>query len=117
VGNGVLGNPPSRREAMSIKKQYLKTRPECKVKFRLTRDQAGGASEVRLLGDFNGWNRNAEPMNRLKSGDFTTILYLDLDQSYEFRYLTGDGAWLNDTEADGSATTPYPEAANSVIMT
>ena len=102
---------------MSIKKQYLKTRPECKVKFRVTRDQAGAASEVRLLGDFNGWDHNAAPMKRLKSGDFTTILYLDPDQSYEFRYLTGDGTWLNDAEADGSATTPYPEAANSVIMT
>ncbi|MGC9468317.1 MAG: isoamylase early set domain-containing protein [Anaerolineae bacterium] len=102
---------------MTIKKQFLKSRPECKVKFRVTKDRAGGAQNVHLVGDFNDWDTEATPMKALKSGDFTTTLGLDLDQEYEFRYLLDGKRWLNDQTADKLVPTPYPNVQNSVIVT
>ena len=36
---------------MSIKKRYLKTKPICKVTFRLSKKAAKGAEKVYLVGD------------------------------------------------------------------
>ena len=38
---------------MSLKKQYLKTKPACKVTFRLNANEAGEAATAKLVGDFN----------------------------------------------------------------
>ncbi|MGC9520827.1 MAG: isoamylase early set domain-containing protein [Anaerolineae bacterium] len=102
---------------MSIKKQFLKSRPECKVKLRVTKEQAKGADTIHVVGDFNDWDTTATPMKQLKSGDFTTILYLDLDKDYEFRYMVNGETWMNEPEADRQAETPYPGVMNSVIST
>jgi 1,4-alpha-glucan branching enzyme len=86
---------------MSIKKQYLKSRPVCKVTFRVNKDAANSAKKIFLVGEFNQWDDKATPMNRLKSGDFTKTVELDTETSeYQFRYLTGNGKWENDWEAD-----------------
>lgn len=102
---------------MSIKKQFLKSRPECKVKFRVEKDVAGDAEAIHLVGDFNDWDETATPMDNLKSGDFTTTLYLDLDQRYEFRYLTDEGTWMTDSEADDTVPTQFAGETNSVVET
>ena len=102
---------------MTITKQFLKSRPECKVKFRVPKEQAGDAESIHLVGDFNDWDTEATPMDQLKSGDFTTTLYLEPNQACQFRYLVDDEQWLNDQEADQLAPTPYPGVQNSVILT
>ena len=102
---------------MSVQKQYLKSKPKCKVKFRVSRAEVGSVDAVSLVGSFNNWDRSATPMSALKSGDFTATLYLDLDQSYEFRYLLDGAVWVSDENADGLIPTPYPEALNSVVST
>lgn len=86
---------------MSIKKQYLKTRPVCKVTFRVNKDEAESADKIYLVGEFNQWDVKATPMKRLKSGDFTKTVELDTGRpEYQFRYLTDKGTWENDWEAD-----------------
>jgi 1,4-alpha-glucan branching enzyme len=102
---------------MSIQKQFLKSRRECKVKFRLPKDQVRNGSAVHLVGDFNNWNPSATPMDQLKSGDYCTVLYLDPDQTYQFRYLVDGDEWITDVEADRVVPAPYPDAQNSVIVT
>ena len=102
---------------MSINKQFLKSRPECKVKFRVSNEKAGDAQSITLVGDFNDWDPTATPMDRLKSGDFTATLYLDLDRNYEFRYLADGETWMNDSQADGAVATEFPGEMNSVIDT
>lgn len=102
---------------MSIQKQFLKSRPECKVKFRVPKERADGAERVSLVGDFNNWDASATPMDELKSGDYTAVLYLDPDQTYEFRYLVDGAHWINDEDAEQLVTTPYPDAQNSVVTT
>jgi 1,4-alpha-glucan branching enzyme len=102
---------------MSLKKQFLKSRPVCKVTFRLTKKEAGDAETVHLVGDFNDWDTTAMPMQSLKSGDFKTTLDLGLDAEYEFRYLIDEEEWANDADADKLVDTPYPDVKNSVIVT
>ena len=86
---------------MSIKKQFLKTKPVCKVTFRFDKKAAKTAKKVYLVGDFNKWKPKKTPMKRLKSGDFTVTVELDTKQpEYQFRYLNDQGIWENDWEAD-----------------
>ena len=44
---------------MSVKKKFLKSKPICKVSFRLPKEEAGGAETVHLVGDFNDWDSSA----------------------------------------------------------
>ena len=55
-----------------IKKIYLKSRNACKVTFKVFKEAVPDANQVCLVGDFNEWNILANPMKRLKKGDFTT---------------------------------------------
>ena len=59
---------------MSFKKQFLKSKPVCKVSFLLDAAEASGAKTVQLLGDFNNLDKSSEPMTALKTNDFTATL-------------------------------------------
>lgn len=89
---------------MSLKKQVLKSRPVCKVTFRVSKEAADGAKTIYVVGDFNHWDETASPLKRLKSGEFTTMLELDTTRDeYQFRYLYDGENWENEWEADGYA--------------
>ncbi len=100
---------------MSIKKTYLKSRPVCKVNFKLDADHTGNASESYLAGSFNGWDTNTHPMKKLKNGSFSLELELASGQDYLFRYYLADGTWLSEQEADGVSHCEHTGAANSVL--
>lgn len=100
---------------MSIKKQYLKSRPVCKVTFRLPKEIASEAEEVNLVGDFNNWEKNTTPMQALKDGTFKATVEVEPDREYQFRYLIDNSKWENDSEADKYVPTPYGDGDNSVI--
>ncbi len=99
---------------MSLSKRYLKTKPVCKVTFRIDADAAGATKEARLVGDFNDWNPEATPMKRLKTGGFTATLDLDAGKDYEFRYLMNGVAWENDWGADAYVPTAFG-SENSLV--
>lgn len=101
---------------MSLKKQYLKTRPVSKVTFRLPREAAGEARKVHLVGEFNDWDPKATPMTRLKGGDFKVTLDLETGREYRFRYLIGDTVWENDWTADKYVPCGFPGEENSVVV-
>ena len=100
---------------MSFKKQYLKTKPICKVTFKLTKEEAQNAVSVRLIGDFNDWNTSVAPMKKLKNGGFTATMDLPKNNEYQFRYLLNDKEWENDWAADQYVTSPVSLEDNSVI--
>ncbi len=102
---------------MSIQKRYLKSRPVCKVTFRLENSLKAGADKVEILGDFNGWTTGATAMDQLKDGSYKAIIELEPQREYAFRYLIDDEIWENDGEADKYVPTPYGDAENSVIVT
>ncbi len=96
---------------MAIKKQFLKSKPICKVTFVVPEKEANAVS---LVGDWNSWNTEVEPLKKLKNGTFKGTVDLKKDQSYEFRYLV-DGQWKNDEQADGFAWNEYAADENSVL--
>lgn len=104
---------------MSLNKQFLKSKPVCKVKFRLEGQETNGCEEFFVVGDFNEWNEKACPMNRLKDGSFSATLDLETGREYRFRYLgicTESGAvWCNEPQADRHEYCSYASADNSVI--
>lgn len=101
---------------MSFKKQFLKSKPVCKVSFRLDATEATEAKIVQLLGDFNNWDKSIEPMTALKTNDFTATLELETGKTYQFRYLINGLVWKNDSQADYFAANSFGEE-NSVVST
>ena len=96
---------------MAITKQYLKSKPICKVTFTVP---AEDAAEVKVVGSFNEWDAAATPLKKLKNGSFKGTVNLDKDQSYEFRYLV-DETYTNDDQADSFAWNDYAAAENGVL--
>lgn len=100
---------------MSIKKQFLKSKPVCKVSFKLTKAEANSASKVYLVGDFNNWNEKADELNKLKDGSFSSSLELETGRDYQFRYLADGKSWFNDNEADRYEASGHGDAQNGVL--
>ena len=98
---------------MAIKKQYLKSKPVCKVTFSVPAEEA---KSVVVVGNFNDWNaKKATKLKKLKNGTFKATVDLEKDNSYEFRYLVDGKSYLNDDQADSYAWNDYAGAENSVI--
>ena len=102
--------------SVGIKKEYLKSRNVCKVTFRLPKVAAPKAKTVCIVGEFNNWGIYANPMKRLRSGEFTITLELEPGREYQFRYLIDEHTWENDWNADKYVTSPYGDSDNSVVV-
>lgn len=98
-----------------LKKQYLKNKPLCKVTFSLPIDAAPDAIEVKLLGDFNGWNPAQGIVMHRNDAAYTTVLELETGRQYAFRYLIDNSMWENDWEADEYVPTPFG-VYNSIVI-
>ncbi len=88
-----------------LKKSYSKTGNRCRVTFKLP--AAVDADKVMLVGEFNEWSAEANPMKKLKDGSFSATISLPAGQSYRFRYLLDGKRWENDWEADGYPTNEH----------
>ena len=100
---------------MSLKKQYLKTKPVCKVTFTLPRDMTRSASRVSLVGEFNDWNHLSTPMKAQKDASFAVTVNLPRDREYQFRYLLDGALWENDDSADRYVRTEFGDCDNSIV--
>ncbi|WP_204346919.1 isoamylase early set domain-containing protein [Psychroserpens algicola] len=97
---------------MAIKKQYLKSKPVCKVTFSVPAEEA---NKVAVVGTFNEWNeKKAVKLKKLKNGTFKGTVDLEKDNSYEFRYVV-DGQWVNDDQADAYAWSDFAATENGVL--
>jgi 1,4-alpha-glucan branching enzyme len=96
---------------MGVKKQFLKSKPVCKVTFTIV---AKEANNVAVVGSFNDWNTQSSPLKKLKNGSFKGTIDLEANASHEFKYLI-DGVFVNDAEADGYAWNDYAGGENSLI--
>jgi hypothetical protein len=83
---------------MSLSKRYLKSKPLCKVTFKLPKEAAPVSGSVFLVGDFNA------------------TLDLPTGSSFQFRYLRDDGSWENDWQADSYVPNPFGDGENSVVQ-
>lgn len=96
---------------MAIKKQFVKTKPVCKVTFSV---EAKEAATVAVIGDFNNWDPKEGELSKLKSGTFKATFEIAKDNSYEFKYVI-DGAFVNDDTADSYKWNDFAGAENSVL--
>jgi 1,4-alpha-glucan branching enzyme len=100
---------------MSIKKQFLKSKPVCKVSFKVSKELANGASKVNIAGNFNNWNESSDELNALKDGSFSLSLDFETGHDYEFRYLLDGNLWVNDEAADRYQDNGF-NSQNSVVV-
>jgi 1,4-alpha-glucan branching enzyme len=106
-----LSHKSKNERVMSIKKQFIKTKPVCKVTFSV---EAKEASSVSVVGDFNNWDVTTGALSKLKNGTFKGAYDLNKDASYEFKYVI-DGAFVNEPEADSFKWNDFAGAENSVL--
>jgi len=57
-----------------------------------------GANNIHLVGDFNNWNINSNPMDKKNTGEFSTAIELEPGK-YRYKYLV-DNKWHNDSSSD-----------------
>lgn len=110
------GKPVGRAEPLGIKKQYLKTKPVCRVTFKLPKQAAPAAQDVKILGEFNNWDKSVAQMKRLRNGDFSVTLELPRGRDYRFRYLIDGTIWENDWRADRYVPNPYGGDDSVVVV-
>jgi predicted flap endonuclease-1-like 5' DNA nuclease len=87
-----------------------------KVSFKLSSDNAAGATHGILVGDFNNWN-TAEGiyLEKYEDGSFGAELVLTEGKTYEYRYLLSDGRWVNDNNEKKSVMVFGQTVENCVI--
>ena len=98
-----------------IKKQFLKSKPVCKVTFSMPAEAAPEAKEVKLVGEFSEWTESPIEMKKLKDGSFKTVVSLETGKEYEFRYVIDGDRWENDWEADAYRPNAITFEENSVV--
>ncbi len=100
---------------MGIKKQSIKTKPECKVTFILAGEIASNIKQANLVGDFNDWDIESIPMKKRKTGEFSATVNLATGKEYQFKYLLDKREWVNEKEADKYVPNAF-QGDNSVII-
>jgi 1,4-alpha-glucan branching enzyme len=68
-----------------------------KVTFALPIDDID--QPVSVVGDFNSWDPYAHPLKKRSNGTRSVSVELPAG-AYRFKYLTADGSWLTDPDAD-----------------
>ncbi len=95
-----------------LMKSYSKTGTVCRVTFKLPAEVE--ADTAVLVGEFNDWDAEANPMKKLKDGSFSATISLPAGQSYRFRYFLDGERWENDWEAD--AYVPNEHGADDSLV-
>jgi 1,4-alpha-glucan branching enzyme len=102
---------------MAIAKQFLKSKPSCKVTFSLAADAVANVKDVVLLGEFNDWTLEAATtLKKQKDGSYKSTLELETGKEYQFRYLFDGSIWANDTAADKYVASGVSADENSVVV-
>lgn len=92
---------------MSIKMQYLKSKPQVKVTFEIEKQDAKDAQQIVLLSSHNNW----EPVEfkKLKNGKFKLAENISTEDQDNFQFI------YKATAEDSSEFTLLPDDANDYI--
>ena len=80
-----------------VEKTYFKTKDYCKVKFKISIENA---ETVEILGLNSDWE-NSILMSKKKDGTFSCDVSLPKGLEHEFKYRVNENEWINDDAADG----------------
>lgn len=98
-----------------IKKQFLKSKPVCKVTFSIPTEAATDAKKIQLVGEFSNWLASPIEMKKQKDGSFKATVELATGKDYQFRYFVNGATWANDWEADKYIPSGISTEENSVV--
>jgi 1,4-alpha-glucan branching enzyme len=101
---------------MSIQKQYLKSKPYCKVTFLLSKQHVGKGRNVAVAGEFNEWKTDQTPLKAKKNGDFATTLTLQSGREYQYRFVVDGEEWITDDSADKYVNSGVDKSKNAVVV-
>jgi 1,4-alpha-glucan branching enzyme len=97
-----------------IKCEPTKSGDKVRVTFALPAGDGDGA--VAVVGDFNRWNPNANPLRTRESMRSVTIT-LTAGRRYAFRYRKENGEWFNDDGADAFEPNEWGDVNSIVDLT
>lgn len=101
---------------MAVAKQFLKSKPLCKVTFTLPAEAVNGAKTVAVAGEFNGWVADTQPLKKQKDGSYKTTVELPVGGEYQYRYILDGTKWENDWAADKYVASGVSHDENSVVV-
>ncbi len=101
---------------MILKKQYVKDKLLCKVKFCVHKSHMGPAKSVNVVGSFNNWDKKATPMEETPNGAFVATVDLVPGREYQYLYLFDGTYWDCDRDADKLVKDAYGMSDNSVVV-
>lgn len=101
---------------MSLKKQFLKSKPSCKVTFSVSAKNGNPLQTVHLAGDFNNWDYTETHLKKSKDGRFAKTIELETGKEYQFRYLFDGLQWANEKDADKFVPSYCGDSENSVVI-
>jgi hypothetical protein len=105
---------------MTIKKQYLKSKPEVKVTFEIEKEDAKNATSIALLSEHNNWQ--SIELKQLKSGKFKVVVNISTEKSDSFQYtfqVTNDinqKVMLLPTDADAYVDNGMTDGGQNAIL-
>ena len=102
---------------MSLKKSFSADGKTCTATFNVNPTAAAGATKITLVGEFNGWDKEAAPMKKAADGSFSVKEKLEVNKQYQFRYLIDGKTWINDWKADTYVRSELANDDNSVVDT
>lgn len=86
---------------------------QVKVTFALPVDEID--QPVSVVGDFNQWDPYAHPLKKRSNGTRSASIQLAEGETVRFKYLTADGRWLTDPEADEVANDQYGTVDSQLV--
>jgi len=96
-----------------MKKTFSKTKPECKVTFKVPAEILGGSKKASVVGEFNDWSIEANPV-RVVKGEGTANIILEPGKTYQYKFVIDGERWENDPDADSYISNEFGEA-NSIV--
>ena len=81
---------------MRVIRELPRTGSHAKVTFALPDEDR----VVTVVGDFNDWNPCTHPLRKRSNGTRSVAVALPVEATFRFRYLTEDGEFFDDPEAD-----------------
>ena len=92
---------------MSIKKQYLKSKPQVKVTFEIEKQDAKDAQQIVLLSSHNDWT--PIEFKKFKNGKFKVVENISTQERDDFQFI------YKVTAEDGSEFTATPSDADNYV--
>ncbi len=88
--------------------------PELKSRFQYRPDRPGAAQSATVVGDFNGWDISADPMEMDKDGFFVRTIHL-APGSYRYKFVINSEFYITDPARTGFEQDGYG-GRNSILV-